>query len=81
MPPLSLSLSLAPLAVRLQAKLQERVTCHADQVIKVKRIFENFDKDDSGEAPAAIHTYIHTDSRRIHSTVTRRRDDSIFVPR
>ena len=33
----------------VQAKLQERVTSHSSQVIKVKRIFEQFDADDSGE--------------------------------
>ena len=33
----------------VQAKLQERVTSHSSQVIKVKRIFELFDADDSGE--------------------------------
>ena len=33
----------------MQAKLQERVNSHADQVIKMKLIFDNFDEDHNGE--------------------------------
>lgn len=32
----------------VRAKLQERVNCHAEQAIKLKLIFQQFDADDSG---------------------------------